>query len=178
MAKEKMSIEKKTKLIYCGELIFFAVVFLVLATLEVLKIIGKNKVMLDIFNWVTIFGGAWMIIDFFWVMFSKKRRKKNSLLDKGLLIPLGIYFITFDILCFCKVPVVMENRNLMMGIAFYYVGVIYLFQGLYHYSHPVPLLLQAIEEAKQAEQQKLAEEQQAEEKPQEEKPESEVKEDK
>ena len=42
MAKEKMSLEKKVKLIYSGELIFFALVFFVIATLEILGIIGKR----------------------------------------------------------------------------------------------------------------------------------------
>ena len=155
MAKEKMSLEKKTKLIYSGELMLFAILFLVLATLEILHIIGKRHIMLVIFNWVTIFGGTWMLVDFFWVLFSKKRRKKNSLLDKALLIPLGIYLITFDIICFCNAPIVdVEDnfRRLMMGIAFYYIGAIYLFQSIYHYFVPVPMLVKAIEDAYKAEQ--------------------------
>ena len=172
MAKEKMSTEKKTKLIYSGELLFFSTVFFVLATLELLGIIGKREIMMIIFNWVTIFGGTWMIVDFFWVLFSKKRRKKNSLLDKGLLIPLGIYLITFDILCFCQLSfITMEFRRLMMSIAFYYVGAIYLFQAIYHYFVPVPMLIAAIEEAEQAEkeaQEKQQQEQVVEEQPQEE----------
>ena len=98
MAKEKMSIKKKTKLIYSIELLVFVAIFIVIATLEILGIIGKREIMLIIFNWVTIFGGTWLIVDFFWVLFSKKRRKKNSLLDKALVIPLGIYLITFDII--------------------------------------------------------------------------------
>ena len=161
MAKEKMSLEKKTKLIYSGELMLFAILFLVLATLEILHVIGKRHIMLVIFNWVTIFGGTWMLVDFFWVLFSKKRRKKNSLLDKALLIPLGIYLITFDIICFCNAPIVdVEDnfRRLMMGIAFYYIGVIYLFQSIYHYFVPVPSLIQAIEDAYKAEQEEMEKE--------------------
>ena len=149
MAKQKMPIEKKTRLIYSIELLIFAVLFLVIATLEILGLIGKNKTMMTIFNWVTIFGATWMIVDFFWVVFSKKRRAKNSLLDKALLLPLAAYLITFDILCFLQLPfITMEFRRLMMGIAFYYVGAIYLFQAIYHYYHPIPALLSAIEEEK------------------------------
>ena len=156
MSKEKMTTEKKLKLIYTGELLFFGVLFIVLATLEILGVIGKREIMMTIFNWVTIFGGTWMIVDFFWVLFSKKRRKKNSLLDKVLLIPAGIYLITFDIICFCKLSfVTMEFRRLMMGILFYYLGAIYLFQGVYHYFFPVPSLIEAIEQAKQEETQEL-----------------------
>ena len=153
-----MSLEKKTKLIYSGELMLFAILFLVLATLEILNVIGKRPIMLNIFNFVTAAGGTWMIVDFFWVLFSKKRRAKNSLLDKAMLIPLGIYLITFDIICFVQMKALWQDdsfnrfRRLMMGIAFYYIGGIYLFQSIYHYFVPVPSLVQAIEEAYKAEQ--------------------------
>ncbi len=153
-----MSLEKKTKLFYSLELAFFAVVFFVLATLEILGVIGRRSIMLDIFNYITAAGGTWMIVDFFWVLFSKKRRKKNSLVDKALLIPLGICLITFDIICFFKMPIASTDdatnsfRRLMMGIALYYAGTIYVFQSIYHYFHPVPMLVQAIEEAYKAEQ--------------------------
>ena len=151
MAKEKMSIEKKTKLIYSGELVLFAIIFFVIATLEVLGVIGKREIMMIIFNWITIFGGTWMLVDFFWTLFSKKRRKKNSLLDKAMLVPAAIYVITFDILCFCQLSfITIEFRRLMMGILFYYFGACYLFQGIYHYFFPVPAVVNAIEETYKA----------------------------
>ena len=147
-----MSIEKKTKLMFCAELAFFAVVFIVLGVLEFLSVIGKRHTMLVIFNWITIFGGTWMIVDFFWVLFSKKRRAKNSLLDKALLIPLGIYLITFDILCFCELSFVSDDfRRKMMAIALFYAGAIYIFQAIYHYFYPVPMLIKAIDDIKKAE---------------------------
>ena len=157
MAKEKMSLEKKVKLIYSGELLFFSIIFFVIATLEILGIIGKREIVLIIFNWVTIFGGAWMIADFIWLLCSAKRRKKNSLLDKALLVPAGLYLITFDIICFTKAPfVTLEFRRLMMSIVFYYFGAIYVFQGIYHWFHPIPSLIEDIkaEEAKALEAQK------------------------
>lgn len=151
MAKEKMSVEKKTKLFYSGELVFFAILFFVIATLEILGIIGKREIMMTIFNWITIFGGTWMIVDFLWVLLSKKRRKKNSLLDKAMFVPAGIYLITFDILCFLQLSfVTMEFRRLMMGILFYYFGTVYLFQGIFHYFYPVPAIVSAIEETYKA----------------------------
>ena len=168
MAKEKMSAEKKTKLIYSGELLIFAILFLVIATLEIIGVIGKREIMHTIFNWVTIFGMTWIIVDFFWVLFSKKRRAKNSLLDKALLLPVAVYLITFDILCFCKLSfITIDFRRMMMAIAFYYIGAIYLFQSIYHYFVPVPMLLVAIEEEKaekeKAEHKEEVEEQQPEE---------------
>ena len=162
MDKELKSIEKKTKLIYSGELVLFAVIFFVIATLEILGIIGKREIMMIIFNWVTIFGGTWMLVDFFWVLFSKKRRKKNSLLDKAMIVPAGIYLITFDILCFCQLSfITMEFRRLMMGILFYYFGACYLFQGIYHYFFPVPAVTSAIEETKKAMEEEAKKEEEA-----------------
>lgn len=147
-----MSIEKKTKLIYSGELMIFAILFAVVATLEVLGIIGKNETMLTIYNWITIFGGTWLIVDFFWVLFSKKRRAKNSLLDKAMLVPLGIYVIAYDILCFAGHPLFgleyNEFRRMMMAIGFYYLAAAYLFQSIFHYFHPIPAIVEAIEEEK------------------------------
>lgn len=152
MAKEKMSAVKKFKLIYSGELILFAIIFLTLATLEVLNIIGKREIMMIIFNWLTIFGATWMIADFIWLMASKRRQKKNSIIDKALLLPIAIYLITFDIICFSNQPFVdMNFRRLMMGIAFYYFGADYLFQAIYHWYKPVPGMLESIEEEEKKE---------------------------
>ena len=166
----KISIEKKNKLVYTVELLVIAVIFIVIATLEVLNIIGKREVMMIIFNWVTIFGAAWMIADFIWTLVSKRKRARSSLLDKILVLPLAAYFITFDIICFTKQPfVTMEFRRLMMGIAFYYVAAIYIFQGIYHYFHPIPLILQAIKEEETLKEEQEKAKQEAEEKKDEEK---------
>ena len=158
MAKEKMSLEKKVKLIYSGELIFFALVFFVIATLEILGIIGKREIILIIFNWVTIFGGSWMIADFIWLMCSSKRQKKNSKIDKALLVPAGLYLITFDIICFTNASfVTLEFRRLMMGIVFYYLGAVYIFQGIYHWFRPIPGLLEDIRKEQQKAEQEAIE---------------------
>ena len=158
MAKEKMSLEKKVKLIYSGELIFFALVFFVIATLEILGIIGKREIILIIFNWVTIFGGSWMIADFIWLMCSPRRQKKNSKIDKALLVPAGLYLITFDIICFTNASfVTLEFRRLMMGIVFYYLGAVYIFQGIYHWFRPIPGLLEDIRKEQQKAEQEAIE---------------------
>ena len=150
MAKEKMSLEKKVKLIYSGELLFFSLLFFVIATLEILGIIGKREIILIIFNWVTIFGGSWMIADFIWLMCSPKRQKKNSKIDKALLVPAGLYLITFDIICFTNASfVTLEFRRLMMGIVFYYLGSVYVFQGVYHWFRPIPGLLEDVRNEQQ-----------------------------
>ena len=158
MAKEKMSLEKKVKLIYSGELLFFSLLFFVIATLEVLGIIGKREIILIIFNWVTVFGGSWMIADFIWLMCSPKRQKKNSKIDKALLVPAGLYLITFDIICFTNASfVTLEFRRLMMGIVFYYLGSVYVFQGVYHWFRPIPGLLEDVRNEQQKAEQEAIE---------------------
>ena len=156
MAKEKMSLEKKVKLIYSGELIFFSLVFIVIATLEICGVIGNREIVLIIFNWVTIFGGTWMIADFIWLLCSQKRRKKNAIIDKALLVPAGLYLITFDIICFTGASfVTLPFRRLMMAIVFYYFAVAYIFQGVYHWFKPIPGLLEDVKkEQEEAEREK------------------------
>ena len=152
MANEKMSVEKKTKMIYSGELMIFAILFAVIGTLEIVGVIGNREIMLKIYNYVTLAGGTWLIVDFVWTLCSEKKRAKNSLLDKIILLPLGIYLITFDILCLCEYPLFgmefAQFRRLMMSIAFYYLAAAYLFQSIYHYFYPIPAIIQAIEEEK------------------------------
>ena len=78
MAKKKMSIETKTKLVYSIELSIIAVIFIVVATLELVGVIHFREWALIGFNWLTLFGGLWMIADFVWTLVSEKKRKKNS----------------------------------------------------------------------------------------------------
>ena len=159
MAKQKMASDKKIKLIYSGELLLISLVFLVIATLEIVRVMKIRDWVAIAFNWITIFGGAWLIADFIWTLVSKRKRAKNSLLDKCLALPLGIYLIVFDIICFskmiAKVEIAYDFRLYMMTAAFYYIAAIYIFQSIYHYYHPIPsirdLIAQADEEEEQPE---------------------------
>ncbi len=154
MAKQKMDEYKKCKLMYSLEFVIIAVVFIVIGVLKICGVWNYNEIRKAIFNWVTIFGGTWMIIDFIWVLCSKKRRKKNSLLDKILQVPLGIYLIVFDLLCFLWNGQPEKFYQIGMPMAFFYIGVIYTFEGIYHWFHPVPAVIQMgvdIEKAKQEE---------------------------
>ena len=148
--KQKMKATTKAKIIYSAELGVFAVVFLVIGLLEMLKVIHIREIVLTIFNWVTLFGGAWMIADFVWLMASKKRQKKASKLDKSLLLPLGIYLITFDLYCLIGKVDKVEQYDIYrfcISGALLYIAVIYAFEAVYHWFHPVPGLIESIEEA-------------------------------
>ena len=139
--KQKMNPEKKMKLIYSGELLVFAVVFLVLGILEMSNVIHISQRFSLIFRWVTIFGGTWLLVDFFWAFFSKKRRAKVALIDKVILIPLGLYLITYDIYGFVTNPDIEANYAFYqfgMSAPFIYIALVYAFEGIYHWFVPVP----------------------------------------
>lgn len=138
-----MSEEKKTKLIYSGELLIFAVVFFVLGLLILLNVIHLSDRWRRIFTWVTIFGSSYLIFDFLWSVLSKKRRKKVSLLDKCLSLPIGLFLIPIDIISFVtSFSKDYGYYKTVMVILFFYITVIYIFEAVYHYYHPIPGLLE------------------------------------
>ncbi len=145
--KKKMDPLTKIKLIYSGELMLFAVVFLVLAILKFTQVMKTNANRLTVFNWITLFGGAWMIADFFWALFDKKRQKRIAMIDKFLTLPAGLYLIVFDLYCLIKHPP-LTGRACTYGVPviFTYFFLIYTFQAIYHFKHPVPGLLNAVVE--------------------------------
>ena len=145
---KKLDKETKYKLIYSGELALFAVLFLVFSILKFTHVLGHNPTRALVFNWITIFGGTWGIIDFIWAISSKKRQQRISLLDKFLLLPLSIFIITYDLICFIAKPET-NFYSIMLGIAFAYVGVVYCFEAVYHFYHPIPGLLDDEEEEKE-----------------------------
>ena len=159
----KMSIEKKNKLIYSGELILFSVVFLVVGILELVKVIPLSEKFQLIYKILTLVGATWMIADFVWSLLSKKHRKSSPLMDKIMMLPLAVYLYSFDIAGFVY-PRSYEYYQIGVPMAFFYIACAYLFQGVYHYYKPIPALIEAIEEeikekeAKEESQEKAPEE--------------------
>ena len=148
---KKLDKETKYKLIYSGELALFAVVFLVFAILKFTKVMGYNETRRIIFNYVTLVGSAWGITDFVWALCSKKRKAKVSLLDKALVLPLVIFIITFDLISLIAKPVDEKFYIYMIGGAFSYITAIYAFQAVYHFYHPIPGLLDDLEDEEKEE---------------------------
>ena len=143
-----MDPHKKMKLIYSGELLLFAVIFLVVAILKLTGVMKYNETRRIIFNWITIFGGLWGITDFVWGLTSKKRRQRISLLDKALVLPLVLFIETFDFISLIAKPESESFYVISIGAAFLYITVIYTFQAIYHYFYPIPGLLDDEEEEK------------------------------
>ena len=148
---KKVDPHRKVKLIYSGELLGFAILFLVFGILKITKVMGYNETRRIIFNWITIFGSAWVIADLVWGLASKKRRQRICLLDKFLTLPVGLFIMTFDLISFIAKP---ENENFYIysiGTVFLYIAVIYTFRAIYHYYKPIPGLLEEDEEEKKDE---------------------------
>ncbi len=147
MAK-KMDEMKKAKLVYSGELAFFAVAFSVLGILLLTNVLHpSNLILRQVFVYISLVGGTWVIADFIWCLASEKRRKKNSLLDKATLLPVAVSIIAIDIITLVKgFEETLEFHRIAVGILFLYIAVAYGFQAVYHYYHPLPMLVQAVEE--------------------------------
>lgn len=140
-----MSDETKVKLIYSGELLLFAIIFTVLGVLKITRVIGYNPTRALVFNYITLAGVAWGLVDFTWAIASKKRRARVSLLDKAITLPLSIFMLVFDLINIIKQPGEDFYVYMLSSALFYVVG-IYIFMGVYHWFHPNKELLEAIEE--------------------------------
>ena len=135
---KKIDPQKKIKLIYSGELLLFAVLFLVFGILRITQVMPYRETRRIVFNWITIFGAWWGIIDLTWALASKKRRARVCLLDKFLVVPLALFIITFDFISLIAKPANDMFYVVCIGSAFIYISVIYLFQAIYHYYKPIP----------------------------------------
>lgn len=148
--KQKMDIETKAKLIYTIELGVFALVFITLAILKATGVIPTDPNRVRVFNWITLFGGTWLVVDFMWAFLSQKRQKRVSLLDKVLHLPAGFYLITFDIICLLgkqKDEFYRYGIPIVLG----YLGLCYIFEAIYHFWHPIPGLLDSLKEQEKKE---------------------------
>ena len=156
--KNKMDFETKAKLIYSVELGIFAVIFIVIAILKLTGVLGTNTVRAAIFNWVTLFGGTWLLVDLFWALFDKKRQKRIALLDKIIHAPAGAYLVAFDLFCLINKPSDPKVYQYGVPIVLGYLGLCYTFEAIYHFKYPVPGIIDAVEQEKNMQEQQNLEE--------------------
>lgn len=146
---------RKAKLTYTIELLVFAILFAVLGILILVGVIPVKGTFRKVLIYVSLLGSAWIIVDFFWTLFSQKRRKKNSLLDKILALPAGGSVLVMDILTFIQgFDKTIELHETFVGILFCYLALVYLIEAVYHWKKPVPLILEAAEEERKEKQEK------------------------
>ena len=139
--KKKMDFATKAKLIYSGELLIISVVFIVVAILKLTDVFKYNATRATIFNWITLFGGTWIIADLIWAIVDKKRQKRICMIDKVIHAPAGIYLITFDLYCLISQPSEKFYQT-AIPVVLLYLAACYIFEGIYHYKHPIPGLLE------------------------------------
>ena len=139
--------ERKIKLIYSVKFLVIAVVFLVLGFLELFAVIKLSERAQLIFKIITLVGASYIVFDFVWLMCSEKRKKNNCIMDKVMMLPLALYLYVYDVLGFVLKPAY-GYYQIGIPIAFIYIACAYIFQGIYHYYRPVPMVIEMIEEAK------------------------------
>lgn len=145
--KKKMDELTKYKLVYSVELAVFAVAFMIIGLLQITHVIILHPFFIQLFNWVTMFGSIWVILDLCWTLRSEKRRKKVSLFDKVTLGIFAIYVFIIDIIMFTnylKLPRFWYQT--LIGDAVFYIGIIYIMQAYWHYRYPVPSIVEAVEQ--------------------------------
>lgn len=152
--KEYTKDQKKAILIYSGELALFAIIFAILGILILLEVIGVKDWKKYAFTFVTLIGGLWPIADFIWSLASKKHREKGSMIDKCFLLPVPLCLIPLDIWILVQG---IDNVNpdvfrFGISIPLLYFSLVYVFEAIYHYFKPLPLLLEEEEEKKGASQ--------------------------
>ena len=138
---------RKAKKIYTFELLAFVVIFLTLGILILTKVwvLGGNLRL--VFAIITMVGTTWAFADFIWMLASKKRRAKNSMLDKVLLLPLAGAIFVIDIITFVQgVDATKELHQYAVGIAFSYIALIYTIEAIYHWYHPLPMIVESAKE--------------------------------
>ena len=148
--KKKMDFATKAKLIYSGELLIIAIIFIVISILKLTNVFKYNETRSTIFNWITIFGGAWVIADLIWAIVDKKRQKRICLIDKIIHAPAGIYFIAFDLYCLIAHPSETFYQR-AIPVVLLYLAACYIFESIYHFKYPLPGLLEEEENNKQIE---------------------------
>ena len=146
MAKKKLDNLTKTKIMFAVEYAIFVVVFAVLGTLFLTDVIKVAEWKRYLFTYVTLAGGAWIIVDFFWTLLSPKRRAKNCLLDKALLLPVGPVLLTFDIYAITQGCAETLPYRWVIGADLCYIAVVFAFETIYHWYKPLPQLFEAVAE--------------------------------
>ena len=70
---------------------------------------------------------------------------------KSVMLPLALYVLTYDIMGFVMNPPIDTNYAFYrygMSSVFLYIACVYIFEGIYHWFHPVPGLLDDLKEDK------------------------------
>lgn len=155
--KQGMSEETKAKLVYSGEIGIIAIVFLVFGILRLTGVQGYDHTRRLIFNIITTVGAIYGIYNFISYFVSEKKRKKTALIDVITVLPISLALVVFNTYCYIYVAGLPASEvteqmkaicSYSMGGIMTYASVTFLFQAIYHYYKPIPLLYLMLEEEK------------------------------
>ncbi len=152
---KKLSGNDKAKLVYTIELLFFACVFLTLGVLFLCGVLKTSTWKKWLVLTVGTVGSVWCFVDFFWTLRSPKRRAKNSLLDKGLVLPNALFAFSVNIYFWVMLAPFNEASDIMfaycLGASLCYFAIIYSIEAFYHWKHPLPGIIEVENELKEEE---------------------------
>ena len=159
---------RKVIVTYSVELGIFAALFAVLGALILSGVISVADWKRIAFSYVTMFGGLWLIIDFIWMLRSPKRRARNSMFDKIIVLPVGVAVLVFDIVMFAlglvHIPEGQATHpafRFFIGADLVYLALVYIAEIIYHIKKPLPNLIQAVDQALKEEAEEAAKEEEA-----------------
>ncbi len=148
MSKKKpLDALTKAKLLIQGEYLLISLVFLTCGILKICDILNTTEIKGHIFNIVTLCGGVWIVFDFIWSTVSKRHRQKVTYLDKCLMLPLGLFTLSFNIYSLINWNNFSPDwYKYGISIIFFAVFVLYAFQAIYHWFFPTKAVLACVEE--------------------------------
>lgn len=156
MEKKKLDDLTKIKIMLTVEYAVFVVVFAVLGVLFLLDIIHVAEWKRYAFTYVTLAGAIWIITDFIWTLASKNRRAKNCLLDKILVLPVGLVLLAFDIYAITQGCAETLPYRYFIGGNLCFLALVYCFEAIYHWYKPIPAVIEAALEGKKEEEAEAA----------------------
>ena len=146
---DKEKILKKLKTFTLIEYIVIAVVIYTLGILKFLEIIKTNFNRLLAYNIITTVFAVYLFFEFFWYLFSKKKRAKDDAIDRILPIPGAAYMLVFATICYindAKGVIDYPFVKISVGAIMLYMATGSLTLGIYHFIKPGKQILEAVDE--------------------------------
>ena len=146
---DKEKILKKTRIIILVEYLIISAVIYTLGILKFLDIIKTNFNRLLAYNIITTVFALYLLFEFFWYLFSKKKRAKDDAIDRILPVPGACYMLVFAILCYINDYKGVIDYHLVkysVGAIMLYMATGSLTLGIYHFIKPGRQMLEAVEE--------------------------------
>ena len=150
--KKKLDALTKIKIVFTIEYLVIAFVVITIGVLKLTNVMASRQPRLLIYNIITVLGSLFILYSSIRMLVDKKYRQKVEVLDKLLLLPLPLYLIPFDIYCFLHYGTFNTDYiKYSISSVLLYIGVVYIFLGIYHFFKPSKEILEALKEEEEKE---------------------------